>query len=191
MRCFSEEYWTLTQAAAWVVFRSDKVVAKFAPPDPNSWPAFMAYPTMREEHPETGKVQDLFKALRAGSVTAWGRRMTPGTKVEAIESIEWFDLVEDLNAPYRHTLAGGKDIPWENIRLKREDVEKHWRRTSEILGRSRFPKEWFQQKYVELRNNNDDLSQNELIEDLREAYSDQFNKEAPSRSSVQRYIKSL
>ncbi|ANK82136.1 MAG: hypothetical protein TEF_16070 [Rhizobiales bacterium NRL2] len=149
----------------------------------------MFYPSMRPDHPEIGRVSDLFDALRAGRLKALARRNVPGGTVEEIPVAEWSDLVPDVRGPYRHLDGGGKDHPWTNIQVRRADVEKLWRRSSEKQGRTKF--DWFQLRdmFLELRARNTGLSRNELIVELQGTYWDKTGKEPPSRSSIQRQMR--
>lgn len=190
MRTSNEEYWTLTQAAAWVVFRSDLVVGKFARPAPNSWAAFLMYPTMRPEFQAVGCESQLFDALRTGKVTAYGRRAFPGAPVEPIPPIEWLDMASDLTQPYRTLPSGAKDIPWSGILLKRGDVERHWRRTTEVDSRTRYDWNAIEAFYHEAKSTNPDYSQNELIKEIEGLFQERYpNKKVPSRTSIQNHIK--
>jgi len=42
----SVEYWTLTEALAWVVFQDHQVLERFSLPDPESWSAYLRYPSL-------------------------------------------------------------------------------------------------------------------------------------------------
>ncbi|MBW0158421.1 hypothetical protein [Sedimentimonas flavescens] len=191
MSTIEQEYWTLVEAAAWVVFRDMSLVAQFAPPNEEDWKAFMFYPSMRGEYPERGSVGDLFNALQSGHLVAFGRRSTPDAAFEEIPRIEWSDLIHDVEGPYRRLASGQKVVPWLGIRVLRADTERLWRRPSEVQGRSRFDKAWFQRTYAELRTKQPGLSQNELILELQGAFQDETGREPPSRTSIQRYIKDL
>lgn len=186
-----QPYWTLLQAAAWVVFRDMEVVDRFSPPKPGDWSAFMAYPTMRTEFSEHGKSDDLVDALRKSRLRAFGRRGTPAAAMEEIAEIEWQDLIVDIDGPYRRQETGARDEPWRDIRVKRADVERLWRRPSETEGRSRYPRAWFQKRYAELRATHPSFSQNQIIVELGAIYEEETGREAPSRSSIQRCIKGL
>lgn len=191
MAANDELYGTLPQAAAWVVFREMAVVDRFSQPARDDWDAFMAYPKMRTEFPERGKSGELFDALRKGRLRAFGRRNTPAAAMEEIPDIEWQDLIVDIDGPYRRLETGVQEIPWHDIRVKRAEVEKLWRRPSEIEGRSRYPKAWFQARYAELRSTHPGFSQNELIELLQLRFQNKNRREPPSRTTIQRYLKEL
>lgn len=191
MSASDQLFWSLPQAAAWVVFRDMAVVDRFSPPTPNDWGAFMMYPTMRLEYEEHGRASDLFDAICVGRLIAFGRHNTEGSVVKEIPTIEWHDLVPDMKGPYRNLHTGERDIPWLEIRVRRADVEKLWRRLSETQARSRHPSSWFQQRYAKLRAQHPDLSQNELILELQGEFQEEMGREPPSRSSIQRYIKAL
>ncbi len=183
--------WTLPQAAAWVMFRDMATVELFSPPAPQDWKAFLAYPTMRPDQEAHGATTDLFDAIRAGKLTALGRRPSPGSMLEEIAVFDWQDLLPDVDGPYRRNASGAPEQPWLHIRVKRADMERLWRRPSEVEGRSRHPKAWFQQRFSKLRESQSGLSKNELITELQGQFYDETNRPAPSRTTIQRYIKGL
>ena len=53
------EFWNLSQAAAWVVFRSLEIVENFASPKEHGWQSFMKYPSSWPI-PENCQDSDLF-----------------------------------------------------------------------------------------------------------------------------------
>jgi hypothetical protein len=53
------EFWNLSQAAAWVVFRSLEIVESFASPKEHGWQSFMKYPSSWPI-PENSEDSDLF-----------------------------------------------------------------------------------------------------------------------------------
>ena len=186
----SSQYWSLTQAAAWVVFRDLAVVDKFSPPKAENWSAFMMYSTMRTEYPELGRSIYLFDALKAGLLLAHGRQSSAGATMQDIPAIEWKTLVPDLNAPYRRLRNGAKDIPWLDICIKRADVERHWRRSTEVEGRTRYDWVMIKSVYEEVRKANTGFSKNKLIDETELALQEKHpNKGIPSRSSFQNHIK--
>jgi hypothetical protein len=190
-RLENQLYWSLSQAAAWVVFRDMALVDRFFSSSPDDWSAFMAYPSMRRGHAELGTTGELFGALRNGRLTAFGRRRTPGATVEEIPVIEWQGLIPDIKGPFLRRDGGAREVPWLDVRIKRADVERLWRRPSETEGRSRYPKSWFQERYVELRALHPSFSQNKIIEELEAGYQEETRRVPPSRTSIQRYIKGL
>lgn len=134
-------------------------------------------------------MSDLFDALRSGSLKAFARLNSAGATVTEIPVAEWSDMVADVRGPYRHPNDGGKDYTWINIQVRRVDVEKLWRRISEKQARTKFDGPLLQTLFAELRSRHDDMSQNELIENLQADYQDKTGKEPPSRSTVQRQMR--
>lgn len=197
-----ETYWSLSQAAAWVVFRDRRVVDLFAPPEPQSWSTFMAY---RKTTPATaaadrggyfaalkehGKFPELFGALQSGQLTASGLRAEPDGLMQEIPSIDWKVLIGDPEGPYLRLPTDGRSEPWREIIVRCADVERLWRRPSEIADRSQFDKEWIKVRFGELKELHSNFSDNRIIDELQLEFQEQTGKEPPSRSTIQRYIKS-
>lgn len=197
-----EIYWNLSQATAWVVFRDLRAVGLFAPPDPESWSAFLAYRrttqstdgagkafdvTNLEEH---GNVSLLFEALRSGQLIASGLRPEPDNLIQGIPKIDWQALVGDVDGPYQRLPNCGKSEPWRAIVVRRADVERLWRSPTEIADRSKFDKGWFKANFGELKKLHNNFSDNRIIEELQLKFPEETGKESPSRPTIQRYIKS-
>lgn len=100
-------------------------------------------------------------------------------------------MVPDARGPYRRLADGRKVEPWQDILVGRADVERLWRRPSEVDGRSRFSNVWFRDRYLQLREAKPTSSKNELIEELQEQFQEETRRDAPSRSSIQSYLKGL
>jgi hypothetical protein len=183
-------YWGLSEASAWVVFRDPLVVDLFSPPQPESWVAYMMYPS-HWSAAQIGEQLEIFAALKDGRLSATGRSADAISRREAIPAIEWSDLIPDVDGPYRRLEDGTKAQPWIDILVSRADVERLWRRTSEVEGRSKFSKVWFQDRYRQLKEANPGSSKNELMEDLSDQFQEETRREAPSRSSLQNYLKGL
>ena len=186
----SEDYWTLAEASAWVVFRATSIAALFGPPSPSDWVAYMMYPS-HWAVPQVGEHLEVFSALAGGRLTATGRSGAPNALRQNIPAEEWADLVPDVRGPYRRLADGRKLEPWQDILVRRADVERLWRRPSEVDGRSRYPKVWFQDRYKTLKAANPASSKNELMEELQLQYQEETKRDPPSRSAVQRYLKGL
>lgn len=183
-------YWTLAEASAWVVFRDTSIVALFGPPEPFDWVAYMMYPT-HWTAPEVGQQLEVFAALARGRLVATGRSEAPNALRQNIPAEEWLDLVPDIRGPYLR-LADGRTLqPWQDILVRRADVERLWRRTSEVDGRSKFSKVWFRDRYLQFREAQPASSKNELIAELQAQFQDETKREPPSRSSIQSYLKGL
>lgn len=191
MMASERPYWTLVEAAAWVTFRDIQVVELFSQARQGDWSAFIAYPGERTQYEEVGKQLELFDVLRAGGLLAYGRPAAQEGQLQPIPQIDWHDLVPDVDGPYRRAVSGTKIEPWVGICLKRADVERQWRRESEVEGRSRHNKNQFREQFQTLRHQKPNLSKNELIEELQENYENETGREAPSRTSILRYVKGL
>lgn len=184
------DYWTLAEASAWVVFRDTSIVALFGPPDPESWAAYMMYPS-HWTAPQVGQQLEIFTALAQGRLTATGRSGAPNARRESIPAEEWADLKPDVRGPYRRLPDCTKAEPWLDILVRRADVERLWRRQSEVEGRTKFQRGWFLDQYRLLKDNQPSLSENELIGELQEQFQDETKREPPSRTTIQRYLKGL
>jgi hypothetical protein len=53
-------YWNLSQVTAWVIFRDQKTVQLFSPPNEDGWASYLAYPSMWEI-PKEHSDYELFK----------------------------------------------------------------------------------------------------------------------------------
>jgi len=182
--------WTLSQASAWVVFRDLSVVELFAPPNPESWVGYLSYPSMWTTD-EKGKPQDISNALRDGRLIATGRRSSRGAPREEIPAREWEDVVFDVIGPYRRLENGTKDEPWRDMLVESADVKRLFRGPTEVEGRSRFSKTWFQDRYPKLREAQPSVSINEQIAELQVQFQQETKREFPSRTTIQRYLKGL
>lgn len=181
-------YWTLAEASAWVVFRDISIVALFGPPEPSDWMAYMMYPT-HWTAPQVGQQLEVFTAIVGGRLIATGRSGAPNALRQNIPAEEWTDFVPDVRGPYRRLDDGRKLEPWQDILVRRADVERLWRRTSEVDGRSKYSKVWFQDSYEKLKTAKPASSKNELIAELQVQFQEETKREPPSRSSIQRYLK--
>jgi hypothetical protein len=184
-------HWTLAQAAAWIVFRDISVVALFTPPRVCAWITYLMYPTGWAKPVVHEQWQDLFRKLEAKLLVATGQRSADGIR-EEIDAKYWVDLVPDVDTgPYVRLASGALSRPWTDILVLHADVERLWRRPSEIDGRSKFSEVWFKDRYRQLRATKPESSRNELIEELQEQFQAETKREPPSRTTIQRYLKSL
>jgi hypothetical protein len=184
-------HWTLAQAAAWIVFRDISSVALFTPPHATGFITYLMYPKYWTKPVVHEQWHDLFRKLEADHLVATGRRAKDGIR-EPIPASAWIDLVPEVDAgPYLSLQSGAASRPWTDMLVLRADVERLWRRASEVDGRSKFSKVWFQDRYRHLREANPASSKNELMEELQEQFQKETKREAPSRSSLQDYLKGL
>lgn len=186
----ASKVWTLSQASAWVVFRDLSVVELFAPPNPENWASYLAYPTMRKAG-KIGEPLEIITALKAGDLVATGRRSSRGAPREEIPAREWEDVVFDVIGPYRRLENGTKDEPWRDMLVESADVKRLFRGPTEVEGRSRFSKTWFQDRYSKLREAQPSVSINEHIAELQVQFQQETKREPPSRTTIQRYLKGL
>jgi hypothetical protein len=182
-------FWTLIEAAAWVTFRDMRVVDRFSQARQGDWATFMAYPSEREKYEEGDELPELFDALRANDLQAYGRPTSQDGQLQPIPPIDWHDLVPDIDGPYRRNASGARIEPWVGIYLKRADVERLWRGQDEIDGRSHFDSKWFKRGFARLKEQHPKMSKNRLIEELQMQFKAETGREPPSRTQVQRYIK--
>jgi len=180
-------HWNLTETAAWVVFRNLSVVERFSGPSPDHWQAYMMYDSMWL-CPKVTEPSELGDALRSGRLSAKGRSGDPGSKMMTIPAIEWEALIVSPPSAYRLLPDKTKDTPWHDIRVSSADVQKLWRGTSETTSRAKFDWVTIRSMHEKLRLLNPEFSKNELIKETQQAFQDKFNKEPPSRSSLQRQI---
>jgi hypothetical protein len=185
---FDAEYWNLSQAAAWVVFRDRSTVDKFGGHSPESWSAYMAYHTMWLCEP-VGELTELHHALLKGRLTAMGHADHAGANMEVIPAIEWETLILTPPAAYRRLSNNVKDVPWQNIRVASADIKRLWRAPTEVD--SRFQHNWNAIKaiFLDVQKRCPDFSQNDLISETQQEFQDRFKKEPPSRTSFQRHLK--
>ncbi|MCZ8080694.1 MAG: hypothetical protein O9289_18535 [Rhodobacteraceae bacterium] len=138
-----------------------------------------------------GEQLEIFAALKDGRLSATGRSAEANSRREPIPVIEWSDLIPDVDGPYRRLEDGTKAQPWIDILVSRADVERLWRRQSEIDGRTKFQKGWFLDRYQLLKDNQPLISKNELMGELQQQFQDETKREPPSRTTIQRYLKGL
>ncbi len=192
MDSFDDKYWNLAQAAAWVVYREKELVTRFEHPTREGFMSLGLYssmePTSRQKF---GSLRDLSLALTNERLQAWGYRANDDSHLEAIPSLEWPDL--DLAPPLAYHVKNRpqKYQLWTNIRVESAAAKKLWRTLLEKDGRSKYDKATVEQISNDLRSENPDISQNELIGEIQVKYADQFGGKEPSRSSIQRYLKNF
>ncbi len=150
----------------------------------------MMYPTYWTAR-QFGEQLEIFVAFRDGRLAATGRSIEPNSRREDIPAREWHDLIPDVEAPYRRLEDGTKAEPWRDILVRRADVERMWRRQSEVDGRSKHDRQKFRNLFLEQKALDPELSANAIIEKVSAAYEAETNRDAPSLSSFKRYIKGL
>ena len=189
MSPLDDKYWNLAQAAAWVEYRSKDLVEKFEEPSRSAYVAISMYPTMDDYKKKTGDLSKLQSALANGAVTSWGRSEESGKKLEEIPAIEWADLkLEPPDAMRRHPTKGWFS-PWADIRLESTELKKHWRSRAETWDRTKFRWDRIEKIHDEIKVDDPDIRQNQLIIEIQGVYQDRYDKEPPCRSSIQSHMK--
>jgi len=185
----SADYWTLAQAAAWVMFRDMSIVARFTPPRAAQWCAYVFYPQYWTKFPVLDTEHDLFRMLGGGHLTANGRRSSDGVR-EPIPALNWADLVPDVDeGPYVSEASGRRVRPWTDILVSHSDIKRLWGPDPNSNGRSLYKETWIQRKYLDhLR---DGKRKEKAIASVQVDYVDQFGGPEPSRSTIQRCIDNM
>ena len=192
MDTFEDKFWNLAQAAAWVIYREKELVTQFERPTRKDFMSLGMYQSMEpSSRRKFSSLQDLSKALINERLQAWGYRANDTSSLKSIPGVEWPDL--DLAPPFvYHAKERAQQFqPWTDIRVESAAVKKLWRSTIDKDDRSRYNKTTVERIFNNLRSKNPDISQNELISEIQVAYADQHGGKEPSRSSIQRYIKSF
>lgn len=185
------KYWTFAQALGWVIYRRHDVVAYVGPFGSGKLSLVTMYPSHFEPALENaGDGEELLNALREGRLTAKGKLANGDGVRPEIPAEDWALLKRYGDAIYE--VPNGRSTtsqPWRDITLESAAVMKLWRSKTEVSGRSRY--DWARIKvlFQDARASNPDFSQNELIDETQGLYREQFNREPPSRTSIQRMIK--
>lgn len=185
---FDDKYWNLAQAAAWVVYREPRLVDEFQVADRTAYMALGMYPSMWPKGRERQvPVEDLRRALADGCMKSYGYRRNTTGVLEEIPVAEWADL--RIIPPLVSVAAQPDNQPWKAVRVLSADMKRMWRDINEVSLRTRFDWPEIRKLYDEVRDQQPEMSKNNLIEELQLLFAERFNKEAPSRSSLQRKIK--
>jgi hypothetical protein len=183
---FDDKYWNLAQASAWVEFREKQLVEELTEADRDNYIAIGFYPSMWPPgRKKRGQIEELRRALEEGRLISSGFRCGGQKRLEEIPAAEWTDFVI---RPPDVCFLGQTTRPWHAVRLLSADMRKLWRGVDEIDGRSKYDRAALREIYDALQTQNPEMSKNELIIELQGAYQDRFNKEPPSRSTIQRNI---
>ena len=192
MSDFEAKYWTFEQAIAWVVHRRRDIVSYVGPNGNGSLSLVAMYPSHWDPPLEQlAPGEELMKALREGDITATGRPTLSEGKRRAIPPQDWVKLKWVGAAVFQ--LASDKsryDHPWKDIILESAEVRKHWRGQDEVKSRRKHDYDYIRQLYEESEQSNPDFSKNQLIDDVQRNYQYKEKNEPPSRTTIQRIIKS-
>jgi len=185
---FDDRYWNLAQASAWVEYREEQLVAELDSADRTSYAAIGFYPSMwPSSRKRRGQTEELRSALEEGRLISSGFRRGGGERLEDIPAAEWADYI--IRPPLISFRGQPQNIPWERVRVLSADMRRLWRSVNEVDGRSRFDWAAIQEIFNEVKTQNLEMSKNELIIEVQGAFEDRFDKQPPSRSSLQRKIK--
>lgn len=189
MQIFDSQYWNLSQAAAWVVYRKLKLVEQFSTETADGWGALLLYPKMHG-YEQVGDLSELVQALILGKLEAWGRRNDINDKLEAIPAREWAELsISPPSAKRSHPVAGLIE-PWTGLRFESKDLKKLWRGLPETEGRTRYKWDVLKNMWREINKRLPGTSQNERILELQMEYDSRFGDDsAPARTTIQNHIK--
>jgi hypothetical protein len=184
---FDDKYWNLAQACAWVEYREKQLVNDFSMPDRDAYKALGMYPSMwpagRQRH---GFVEDLRRALEHGRIKSSGYRRNTPDNLEEIPAAEWTDL--HIRPPLVSFSGQPSNKPWNAVRVLSADMKKYWRDVGEVSMRTKFDWAEIKTMYDAIVDRQPTMSTNKKIEELQIEFEEHFNKEPPSRSTIQRKI---
>jgi hypothetical protein len=185
---FDDKYWNLAQACAWVEHREKQLVNDFSVADRNAYMALGMYPRMwpaaRKQH---GFVEDLRRALEQGRIKSSGYRRNTPDVLEEVPVAEWTDL--RIIPPFVSVAAQPNNQPWSALRVLSADMKRLWRDICEVSLRTKFDWTEIRKMYDAIVVRQPSMSTNKKIEDLQFEFEELFNKEPPSRSTIQDKIK--
>ena len=188
----ASRYWTLPQAIAWVIYRRDDIVNYAGPNGGGSLGLVAMYPTRFQPSPKVrGLPEELRRAAAEGRLTVTGIPRNESSARVDIPPEDWLRLQIYDGKVFRVSEDQSKTVyPWREMAVESADMKRFWRSDHELSGRSKF--DWASIKLIfdELKTQNPEMSQNELMIEIQGTYRDQFNKEPPSRTTIQNKIKS-
>ncbi len=191
MSAFEDRYWNLTQVEAWVIYREKALVERFAVPYHHSYVAIGMYPKYWPDGRSTkGSHQELWRALVNGRLNAQGHPSSDPERLDDIPPAEWNNLTIDPPAAYRRGPDSRRIEPWIDFVIVSAEVKKLWRSEFETSGRTRFDWAKIHAIHDEVKAQHPEMSQNDLMVEIQGAYEERLNKNAPSRTSIQRHMKS-
>ena len=189
MRSFEPEYWTVTQAAVWVVYRSPDLLEKCSDPPSESWHGLKMYPSMHK-YEEVAKLSELANALENGILKAFGLPNDSKQQYIEIPNVEWSGLTIAPPIVYRQDAKSGKFEPWTDIKFRSADMKRQW--PSEAQSKSRELHDWEAIEKI-WRNivtaNPPPTSKRKIIILIQERYGEQESRIPLSRSQMQKHMK--
>ncbi len=187
----ASRYWTLPQAIAWVIYRREDIVDYVGPNGGGSLGLVAMYPTHFQQSPEIrGVPEELRRAAAEGRLKVTGIPSQNSSARVDIPPEEWLRLQIYSGKVYRVSEEQSQLVyPWREMAVESADMKRLWRSDHELSGRSKF--DWASIKLIfdELKIQNPQMSQNELMIETQGTYRDQFNKEPPGRTTIQNKIK--
>lgn len=190
MSAFDHRYWNLAQVAVWVIYREKVLVEQFAIPDRNSYIAIGKYPTMWPDgRSEKGPQQELWRALVDSRLNAQGYPRNNPERLVDIPPADWNNLIIDPPTAYLRGRGSIRLEPWVDFVIDSAEVKKLWRSEFETSGRTRFDWAAIRTIHDDVRANNPEMTKNELMNDIALAFAARFDREPPSRTSLQRNMK--
>ena len=162
------KFWTFEQALAWVLYRREDIVSYVGPGSSGSLRLVAMYPThFGPQLEKIGKSNDLLAALQNGNVIASGCHDANVAERQEIRPEDWLDLRHYGGKVFRISDDGKRTLyPWHDIALESEKVKKHWRSQSEVTGRTRYDWKTIKEIHDEVKSQNPNISQNELITEI-------------------------
>jgi hypothetical protein len=185
---FENRYWNLAQASAWVEYREKQLVEDLDTADRNAYMALGMYPKMWPDgYERRGRIEDLRRALEEGRLVSSGFRRRGQERLEYIPAAEWAHYI--IRPPAVSFAGQPQNIPWQSVCVLSADMRRLWRGVNEVDGRSRFNWAVIQKIFNEVKTQNPEMSQNELILEVQGTYEDRSKKNAPSRTTIQNKLK--
>jgi hypothetical protein len=139
MPSFTERYWNLGQVAAWVVYRSRKLVNEFQSPTDHQWGGLTLYPTMHS-YEAVASLKELQQGLINGNLLAWGRTQNPAGEFVEVSAVEWTDLTIRPPRVFRSGPGSSQVQTWIDLRFEREAVLRAWPDPHAVIRPSRRSK---------------------------------------------------
>jgi hypothetical protein len=187
----ASRFWTLPQAVAWVLYRRDDIVDYIGSTDEGRLGLVAMYPAHFQPVPEVhGEPEELRRALAEGKLKATGIPNDGVAVRTTIPPQDWLRVQIYGGKAYRASEDRHEVVyPWRDIALESAAMKKLWRSEHETAGRSKYDWVIVQAMFNEVKTQNLEMTQNELITEVQGAFEDRFNKKAPSRTTIQRKIK--
>ena len=187
---FSDRYWNLAQAAAWVVYREKDLVDQMKNATRHSLEAVSLYPSMWPSGREkVGKLEELHKKLIGGKLNAMGYAQADQNSIADIPASIWPDLVLRPPCAFDGRKLATCHEPWTDIRVESAIVKTLWRGLDERSGRKVYDGGEIKKIFEECSATNPSLSQSRQIGLAQDEYSKRHGANIrPSITTVKRFI---